>query len=303
MLLPHFAVSTKGMLLLREVTHKFRNLKKEYNLELMKLLQLFFITMAFAFGSELAVSDISKVREALNNGDTEQGKLLLLRLVREKDVTALRLYAEFLIRGEYFSRNVNTALIVLDQAARLGDKISRETLVKMYRRGRFVEKSESRASYYAQLNEPGSMPVPERTELTPQGPTNRPPELKIPPALDSEMIEEAPKTSSSRPFGDYKQPRWTSDSAPSINPKATGSGFAATADGYFVTNEHVVNGCNKVYLIYQERLKRAKVLLEDATADVAILKITGNTPSYIKGSKARLTLGMEVLAAGHPTRR
>ena len=59
----------------------------------MKLLQLFFITMAFAFGSELAVSDISKVREALNNGDTEQGKLLLLRLVREKDVTALRLYA------------------------------------------------------------------------------------------------------------------------------------------------------------------------------------------------------------------
>ena len=43
------------------------------------------------------------------------------------------------------------------------------------------------------------------------------------------------------------------------------------------------------------------MLLEDvAMADVAILKITGNTPSYIKGSKARLTLGMEVLAAGYP---
>lgn len=270
----------------------------------MNTLSKLFITLLVALVVQISPSsvfaDLKDVRDAFNSGRLDEGKYLLLELVRERNIEALRLYAEFLIKGEYFARNVNTAVIVLDQAARLGDNISRETLVKMYRRGRFVRKSESRADYYAQLNNPESAPAQEALIIPPQNTDSLPSRPEEPSGKNTDASEMEPKPLRVRPFGDNSQPRWSSDSAPSINPKASGSGFAATSDGYIVTNEHVIDGCNQVYLIYQERLKRAKVLLEDAAADVAILKINGNTPAYIKGSKADLTLGMEVLAAGFP---
>jgi len=270
----------------------------------MKTVPKLFITLLVAFVVQISPSsvfaDLKDVRDAFNSGRLDEGKYLLLELVREKNIEALRLYAEFLIKGEYFARNVNTAVIVLDQAARLGDNISRETLVKMYRRGRFVRKSESRADYYAQLNNPESATSQEPRIIPPQKTDSLPSRPTEPSAKNTDASEMEPKPPRVRPFGDNSQPRWSSDSAPSINPKASGSGFAATSDGYIVTNEHVIDGCSQVYLIYQERLKRAMVLLEDAAADVAILKINGNTPAYIKGSKADLTLGMEVLAAGFP---
>jgi S1-C subfamily serine protease len=263
-----------------------------------------FTTLLLAFvvqiSSPSVFADLKDVRDAFNSGRLDEGKYLLLELVREKNIEALRLYAEFLIKGEYFARNVNTAVIVLDQAARLGDNISRETLVKMYRRGRFVRKSESRADYYAQLNNSESATSQEPPIIPPQKTDSLPSRPTEPSAKNTDASKVEPEPPRVRPFGDNSQPRWSSDSAPSINPKASGSGFAATSDGYIVTNEHVIDGCNQVYLIYQERLKRAKVLLEDAAADVAILKINGNTPAYIKGSEADLTLGMEVLAAGFP---
>ena len=268
--------------------------------KVLKLMIVLFLCLVVQISPSSVFADLKDIRDAFNNGRLDEGKYLLLELVREKNIEALRLYAEFLLKGEYFARNVNTAVIVLDQAARLGDNVSRETLVKMYRRGRFVRKSESRADYYAQLHNLESAPAQKAQIIPPQNTDNSP----LGPAEPSEKNTDAsgmqPKTSRVQPFGDNSQPRWSSDSAPSINPKATGSGFAATSDGYIVTNEHVIDGCNQVYLIYQERLKRAKVVLEDAAADVAILKINGHTPAYIKGSKADLTLGMEVLAAGFP---
>lgn len=256
----------------------------------------------FQLNLGIANAGVNDVRQALNQGKIQEGKLLLLELVKDKDVKALRLYAEFLIKGEYFSRNVNTAIIVLDQAARLGDEVSRETLVKMYSRGRFVKKSESRADYYAQLNQAEGTTKPEVI--------NTEPEINRTPKSDSAESQPTEKGGSSgansvtpkilMPFGKKEPPSWSSDSAPAVRAKASGSGFAATKNGYVVTNQHVVQGCNQVYLIYQDRLKRAKILLEDAKADVAILKVDGDTPAYIKGSRASLTLGLEVLAAGFP---
>lgn len=258
----------------------------------MKLFKYLSLVFALYAGSTVAYGGLDDVREALKSGRLEEGKYRLLELVREKNIEALRLYAGFLIKGEYFARNVNTAVVVLDQAARLGDDVSRETLIKMYERGRFVRKSQDRAEYYANLGTYDELPL-----VASEG---SPPDSPEPEESTDNPPQKNKKKNVPQPFGSPVRPSWGSDSAPSVAPKASGSGFAATRNGYIITNEHVVSECSKVYVIYQDRLKRATVLLEDKKADVSVLKINGDTPAYIKGSSAKLRLGAQVLAAGFP---
>lgn len=53
-----------------------------------------------------------------------------------------------------------------------------------------------------------------------------------------------------------------------------GTGWAVTADGYFVTNAHVVEGAKKIYIGFREGSpKRARVVAIDARTDLAVLKI------------------------------
>ena len=55
---------------------------------------------------------------------------------------------------------------------------------------------------------------------------------------------------------------------------ATGSGFVISSDGYIVTNAHVVEGASSVKVkIGDGDTKTAKVVGEDASADIALLKV------------------------------
>lgn len=56
---------------------------------------------------------------------------------------------------------------------------------------------------------------------------------------------------------------------------ATGSGFFISDDGYFVTNDHVVRNARRVKLKIGTNDFPATVLREDATNDLALLKIEG----------------------------
>lgn len=83
---------------------------------------------------------------------------------------------------------------------------------------------------------------------------------------------------------------------------STGSGFIFSANGYVVTNAHVVEGATKLTVItYQGTEYNAVLVGADSTNDLAVLKIeaTGLQPAKI-GSSNKLIVGDQVAAIGNP---
>lgn len=84
--------------------------------------------------------------------------------------------------------------------------------------------------------------------------------------------------------------------------ESVGSGFLISADGYVVTNYHVITGTDKVTVTtYDEQSHTAKVVGYDAGSDVALLKIAGEDhPFAVFGSSDQIAVGDQVSAIGNP---
>jgi len=87
----------------------------------------------------------------------------------------------------------------------------------------------------------------------------------------------------------------------------TGTGFALTNDGYLVTNYHVAEGADSVYILNKEgKYFKASVVTFDQKTDVAILKIEDKNFHFGKGdlpytfSGSRKGLGAKVYTLGYP---
>src|SRR6201998_2676737 len=81
-----------------------------------------------------------------------------------------------------------------------------------------------------------------------------------------------------------------------------GSGFFISADGYAVTNNHVVDGADKVEVTTDDgKTYSAKVIGTDARTDVALIKVEGgsNFP-FAQLSAGQPRIGDWVLAGGNP---
>jgi serine protease Do len=81
-----------------------------------------------------------------------------------------------------------------------------------------------------------------------------------------------------------------------------GSGFFISADGYAVTNNHVVDDASKVEVTTDDgKVYKAKVIGTDARTDLALIKVEGgsNFP-FAKLSAGKPRIGDWVLAVGNP---
>jgi serine protease Do len=84
--------------------------------------------------------------------------------------------------------------------------------------------------------------------------------------------------------------------------RGSGSGFIVSADGYILTNNHVVDGADRVTVRLLDRREfTARIVGADPTTDVAVLKIeaTGLTPMPF-GNSDQARVGEMVLAIGNP---
>ena len=82
-----------------------------------------------------------------------------------------------------------------------------------------------------------------------------------------------------------------------------GSGVIVSADGYILTNNHVVDGADEVKVAFGEPRKEyiAAVAGRDEKADVAVLKIDATgLPAATLGDSDQLEVGDTVLAIGNP---
>jgi serine protease Do len=81
-----------------------------------------------------------------------------------------------------------------------------------------------------------------------------------------------------------------------------GSGFFITANGYAVTNNHVVHGANKVEVTTDAgKTYTAKVIGTDSRTDLALIKVEGGSDfPFAKFSEGKPRIGDWVLAVGNP---
>jgi serine protease Do len=80
-----------------------------------------------------------------------------------------------------------------------------------------------------------------------------------------------------------------------------GSGFFISSDGYAVTNNHVVEGADKVEVTTDAgKVYTAKVIGTDPRTDVALIKVDGSDFPFAKLSEGKARIGDWVLAVGNP---
>lgn len=84
--------------------------------------------------------------------------------------------------------------------------------------------------------------------------------------------------------------------------QASGSGVIVSADGYIITNNHVVDGANEVNVTLNNRKSyKATVVGTDPSTDLAVVKIdAANLPYMLYGNSDDVKLGQWVMAVGYP---
>ncbi len=85
-------------------------------------------------------------------------------------------------------------------------------------------------------------------------------------------------------------------------PRGVGSGFILTADGFIMTNAHVVDGADEVMVTLTDKREfKARIVGFDKRTDVAVVKIEATgLPAVKVGDVARLKVGEWVMAIGSP---
>ncbi len=97
-------------------------------------------------------------------------------------------------------------------------------------------------------------------------------------------------------------PRQQPGPAPRPESRSLGSGFIISADGYILTNAHVVEGADEINVKFTDKRElKAKVIGADRRSDIAVIKVdAGGLPAVRFGDPAKLKVGEWVLAIGSP---
>ncbi len=85
-------------------------------------------------------------------------------------------------------------------------------------------------------------------------------------------------------------------------PRGVGSGFILSADGFIMTNAHVVDGADEVLVTLTDKREfKARIVGTDKRTDVAVVKIQASgLPAVRVGDVSRLRVGEWVMAIGSP---
>ncbi len=89
---------------------------------------------------------------------------------------------------------------------------------------------------------------------------------------------------------------------PERQSESLGSGFIISADGYIVTNHHVIDGAEKITITLNDRREfEAEVIGSDSLSDLAVLKIPAENLPHVELLKTDdVKVGEWVLAIGSP---
>ena len=102
------------------------------------------------------------------------------------------------------------------------------------------------------------------------------------------------------PFGDLF-PGFRMPDRP-MRQQGEGSGVIVSADGYIVTNNHVVDGATELTVsMADKREMKARVVGTDAKTDIALIKVDArDLPHVVLGDSSKVEVGDIALAMGNP---
>jgi len=105
-----------------------------------------------------------------------------------------------------------------------------------------------------------------------------------------------PRRGQPRTPGDPQTPRGP------LRPFGLGSGFVVSADGFIVTNAHVVENAEEITVRFSDKRELiAKVIGADTRSDVAVIKVEATGLPVVKiGDTKKLRVGEWVIAIGSP---
>jgi serine protease Do len=89
---------------------------------------------------------------------------------------------------------------------------------------------------------------------------------------------------------------------PRSEARSLGSGFIISADGYILTNAHVIEGADEINVRFTDKREyKAKVIGADRRTDIAVIKIDATgLPAVRFGDPSKLKVGEWVVAIGSP---
>ncbi|MFI3322589.1 MAG: trypsin-like peptidase domain-containing protein [Rikenellaceae bacterium] len=92
------------------------------------------------------------------------------------------------------------------------------------------------------------------------------------------------------------------ESTPREQQQSGGSGVIVSEDGYIVTNNHVVEGADKLYITLSDgKRHKARLIGTDPTTDIALIKVDETSLPFITfGNSEKLRLGEWLVAVGNP---
>lgn len=118
-----------------------------------------------------------------------------------------------------------------------------------------------------------------------------------------QVLPEIPNIPENSPLYEFFRRQMEPSSPPrKVEPRSMGSGFIISADGYILTNAHVVESVEEITVkLNDKREFIAEVIGTDKKTDIALIKIEANKlPKVTRGDPEKLKVGEWVVAIGSP---
>lgn len=122
-------------------------------------------------------------------------------------------------------------------------------------------------------------------------------------AVNNQVFPEIQGLPENSPFYDFFKRHMQPFPAPrKSEPKSLGSGFIISADGYILTNAHVVETADEITVkLNDKREFTAEIIGTDRKTDIALIKINAtDLPKVTQGNPENLKVGEWVVAIGSP---
>ena len=264
-----------------------------------KIFATLFIAIFMFFGNlNIVFGDSFKSKRAeafkdYNNGDVKLAFKKLEALVKKGDSEAAREIGILLIRGK-FGRDIDKAFDWFEVSAKMCNSLALKFLKSQYlKRGGLyfkptkIEYIKSKCEDYKNKDTKIAEKPKKKKKTTKEKYSNN---KNINYQNNNFFINKDVKHS------------WKKIIPTETNLKhfGSGSGFAISSDGYFLTNDHVVKNCIGIYVYYNKMLGIARLVVTNKKMDSAILKVNAISPYYLDFDNRPHKVGEDLYAAGYP---
>ena len=222
----------------------------------------------------IKVSNLSPEIQGIYKRIQENNKQKIKDLQQKSDngdLDASKLLGLIHLEGKYVKRDIAYAIEELKKSANTGDKEAALLLYKIFTSKNYKETHQDEAQEYGVI-----AGILKGDNYSTAKTLNR--------------LKEEIKRIKWEEYVDKKNER----------PNGFGSAVAINKKGYFLTNRHVVEGCRKVVVRYNNMFGRVTSVSLGQDADVAVLKVDGLTPAYLQFVSKKTGLGEKIYVGGYP---